>query len=274
MASITINTDIKIDLPTFLGSVGIFFSILGVFLPFVVIPIFGSVNYFLNGKGDGIVILALSVMSIPALIKREKILLIFPSICAIMLLVFGYIIIIKNVPEESANFISIGIGWIMMLFGSISILVSSFLIKGENYDKSTPLFVFLISVFISLIGLVGDFVNNLPYSSQVTFLHFTTSFGEGIVVLLLLVVAYFLVVFRKTNWLWTIPIPMIALLAYVLFFYKVYRREIYNDVGWAAVALFLGPIILFVSGILLSKQRREEISVENSSQIIANNEIV
>ncbi len=263
MASITINTDIRIDLPTFLGSVGIFFSILGVFLPFVQIPIIGSVNYFLNGKGDGIVILAFSVMSIPALIKREKILLIFPSICAIMLLVFGYIIMIDNVPEESANFISIGIGWIMMLFGSISILVSSFLIKGENYDKSTPLFIFLISVLISLIGLLGKFGINIPYSTSATFLHFPT-LGEGIVVLMLLVVAYFLVVFHKTNWLWTIPIPMIALLIYVATNYSYNNKDI--ELGWAATALLVAPIILFVSGILLSRQRSKEISRANRQE--------
>lgn len=37
---------------------------LGVFAPFVKAPIVGDVNYFANGKGDGVIIIALAVVSL------------------------------------------------------------------------------------------------------------------------------------------------------------------------------------------------------------------
>lgn len=56
---------------TILGLSGSFLLFLGVFVPIVSVPIVGSVNYFYNGRGDGVLILLLVAVSIPlALIKR------------------------------------------------------------------------------------------------------------------------------------------------------------------------------------------------------------
>jgi hypothetical protein len=45
----------------FLGSALLF---LGVFLPIVKLPIVGDLNYFANGRGDGVLVLVLAVISL------------------------------------------------------------------------------------------------------------------------------------------------------------------------------------------------------------------
>lgn len=47
-----------------LGIIGSIILIVGVFAPLVSMPIVGSINYFHNGKGDGIFILAFSAISL------------------------------------------------------------------------------------------------------------------------------------------------------------------------------------------------------------------
>ncbi len=45
------------------GMIGCAALLLGVFAPIVKAPIIGSMNYFNNGKGDGVIIIALAVVS-------------------------------------------------------------------------------------------------------------------------------------------------------------------------------------------------------------------
>ena len=51
----------------FLGSALLF---LGVFLPIVKLPIVGELNYFANGRGDGVVVLVLAVISFGLVLFR------------------------------------------------------------------------------------------------------------------------------------------------------------------------------------------------------------
>jgi len=46
-----------------LGMAGSAFLLVGVFLPFFHIPIMGSINYFQNGKGDGVVVFLMAIIS-------------------------------------------------------------------------------------------------------------------------------------------------------------------------------------------------------------------
>lgn len=52
-----------------LGGAGLLF--LGVFLPIISVPLFGSVNYFRNGQGDGVIILVLAAITL-VLVAREN----------------------------------------------------------------------------------------------------------------------------------------------------------------------------------------------------------
>jgi hypothetical protein len=52
------------------GSVALF---IGVFTPIVSLPVVGNMNYFQNGRGDGVIVLVLAVVSlILVLIKRYR----------------------------------------------------------------------------------------------------------------------------------------------------------------------------------------------------------
>ena len=51
-----------------LGSILLFF---GVFTPIISVPIVGSVNYFQNGKGDGVIILVLALISIGLVLVKK-----------------------------------------------------------------------------------------------------------------------------------------------------------------------------------------------------------
>jgi hypothetical protein len=51
----------------FLGSALLF---LGVFLPIVKLPIVGDLNYFANGRGDGVIVLVLAVISFGLVLFR------------------------------------------------------------------------------------------------------------------------------------------------------------------------------------------------------------
>jgi hypothetical protein len=53
-----------------IGLAGVAALAIGVFVPLVSLPIVGSLTYFNNGKGDGIIVLALAVIS--ALIVLAK----------------------------------------------------------------------------------------------------------------------------------------------------------------------------------------------------------
>ncbi len=62
---------IVLDVPSILGLVGGLILVLGVFAPVVRAPLFGSVNYFQNGKGDGVILIISGIMSIAATVKRK-----------------------------------------------------------------------------------------------------------------------------------------------------------------------------------------------------------
>jgi len=52
------------------GILGALILILGVFAPLVSIPIMGSMNYFQNGKGDGIIILVFAALALVLSLSR------------------------------------------------------------------------------------------------------------------------------------------------------------------------------------------------------------
>jgi hypothetical protein len=71
-----------------LGSVILF---LGVFVPIVYIPIVGNLNYFQNGRGDGVIILVLALISLMlALTKRYRGLW-FTGLGSLAVMVFTFI---------------------------------------------------------------------------------------------------------------------------------------------------------------------------------------
>ena len=58
-----ITDDIKLEKPQIIGFAGALLLAIGCFVPIVHLPIVGSINYVFNGRGDGMIVLAMSVVS-------------------------------------------------------------------------------------------------------------------------------------------------------------------------------------------------------------------
>src|SRR6266508_2104667 len=54
-----------------LGLVGSLIMFVGVFTPIISVPIVGNMNYFQNGKGDGVIVLALAIVSLILTITKR-----------------------------------------------------------------------------------------------------------------------------------------------------------------------------------------------------------
>lgn len=54
-----------------LGLIGAIILFVGVFAPIVSVPIMGNMNYFQNGKGDGIIVLILAVASLTLVLTKN-----------------------------------------------------------------------------------------------------------------------------------------------------------------------------------------------------------
>lgn len=73
-----------------LGIAGAALLFLGVFMPIVKLPIVGDMNYFQNGKGDGIFVLVFAVGSLVLVLNRQYKGLWLPSIGSVAVLAFTF----------------------------------------------------------------------------------------------------------------------------------------------------------------------------------------
>ena len=91
------------DRKQLIGYAGGVLLIFGTFLPIVSLPIVGSVNYFMNGKGDGIFIIGYAVLAIIFVaLKRYKLLWI-PAILAIGQLTYALITFSQKISETASS---------------------------------------------------------------------------------------------------------------------------------------------------------------------------
>ncbi len=74
-----------------MGLIGAMMLFLGVFAPMVSAPVVGSINYIQNGKGDGIFVLILAVISAYCAITRKFNILYFTGALTLGLLAFTYL---------------------------------------------------------------------------------------------------------------------------------------------------------------------------------------
>lgn len=79
------------NLNTILGIVGSLILVLGVFSPLLSMPVMGTLNYFQNGKGDGVIVLILAVVSLLLSVSRRYRGLWFTGLASGGLLAFTFI---------------------------------------------------------------------------------------------------------------------------------------------------------------------------------------
>ncbi len=128
----------KIKNPIFIACLaGMALMILGVFLPLYKISLFGiskSMNYFyVEGElADGIYILILAIgMLVLHAFNKPKFACI-PAILSLALLIHCYLDIKDSLSSVGMNLGSFGIGFYLMILGTIVAGVTSFLLKDKE----------------------------------------------------------------------------------------------------------------------------------------------
>lgn len=113
-----------------LGLGGAALLAIGAFLPLMSVPIIGSINYFMNGKGDGTIILALAgVIGVATLFERYTAVLV--AACASLLLIaYTFVNMQAGLAEMQAEMadnpfaglvqasIQMQWGWIVLVLGA------------------------------------------------------------------------------------------------------------------------------------------------------------
>lgn len=74
-----------------LGLIGSLILFVGVFTPIISLPLVGSMNYFQNGKGDGVIILALAIVSLILTLTKRYRGLWFTGIGSLAVMAFTFI---------------------------------------------------------------------------------------------------------------------------------------------------------------------------------------
>lgn len=126
-----------------LGIIGSIVLFIGVFTPIISMPIVGSLNYFQNGRGDGVVIAVLAVVSIILTLARRYRGLLVTGFLSLGLLAFTFINFqwrisevrsqmekqmannpFKGLGDLMFNSIQLQWGWAVLLVGSVILIVA------------------------------------------------------------------------------------------------------------------------------------------------------
>jgi hypothetical protein len=86
-----------------LGVIGSLVLFVGVFTPIISLPFVGSVNYFQNGKGDGVIILALAIVSLILTLTRRYGGLWFTGLGSLAVMIFTFINFQTRMSEVKAQ---------------------------------------------------------------------------------------------------------------------------------------------------------------------------
>lgn len=134
-----------------IGLAGCGLLVIGVFLPIVKLPFGGSINYFYNGHGDGVLVLVLAAISLIAILVNKYKMLFLTSIASLALMIFTLVNFTSNLElsrEEIKNSLDgnpfagiadsmmqsaqIEWGWIVLIIGSLLLLFSAILNNKKN----------------------------------------------------------------------------------------------------------------------------------------------
>jgi hypothetical protein len=83
--------------------IGAVLLFIGVFAPIVSVPIMGNINYFMNGRGDGTILLLLALAA-GGLVLADKIKhVLWPGLISLAILIWGFYSFERNMAQMRAN---------------------------------------------------------------------------------------------------------------------------------------------------------------------------
>ena len=160
-----------------LGFIGSLILFVGVFTPILNVPIVGSVNYFQNGKGDGVVILVLAVISFLITLAQKYKALLFTGFVSLALLAFTFInfqLRLADARSEMENnlannpfnglgdamlsSVQISWGWAILIIGAGFVLAASFETLNFFADDKILLFIATSVGFLAILLSISFFI--------------------------------------------------------------------------------------------------------------------
>ncbi|MBA7572559.1 hypothetical protein ES708_14342 [subsurface metagenome] len=127
-----------------LGLIGSAVLFVGVFTPIVSIPIMGNINYFQNGKGDGVIVLVLAVISLILVLLKKFKGLWFTGLGSMAIMVFTFINFqmafanirtqmetelagnpFRGIADMAMQSVQIQWGWALLIIGAVLLIASA-----------------------------------------------------------------------------------------------------------------------------------------------------
>lgn len=161
-----------------LGLVGSLILFIGVFTPIINLPIVGSMNYFQNGRGDGVIILVLAAFSVFLTLNKRYKFLLFTGGVSLAILAFTFITFqvrmsqmqsqmkesMKDNPfgglgEAMLSTVQIQWGWAILIVGAALLIVAALLkeMASETASKinDSVLYAVLGVIAVGWLGLIA-----------------------------------------------------------------------------------------------------------------------
>jgi len=127
-----------------LGIIGSAVLFVGVFTPIVSMPIMGNINYFQNGKGDGVIVLVLAVISLILILLKKFKGLWFTGLGSMGVMIFTFINFqinlanartqmetelvdnpFRGIADMAMQSVQIQWGWALLIVGAVLVIASA-----------------------------------------------------------------------------------------------------------------------------------------------------
>lgn len=136
-----------------LGIIGSLVLFLGVFTPIIRLPIVGSLNYFRNGSGDGVIVIIMAIFSLFFIFKEKPAKLFWTASGSLATIIFTLLYFkwkmykmktemnaslagnpFRGLADLAQNSIQIEWGWIVLVFGTGLLFLSAISNKLQIYS--------------------------------------------------------------------------------------------------------------------------------------------
>lgn len=158
-----------------IGIIGSLVLLLGVFAPIIRLPMVGSLNYFRNGSGDGVILIVMAILSLFYIFKEQPAKLFWTGSASLVTLTFTFVYFnwkmyqmrskmdedlagnpFRGLAELAQSSIQIEWGWIVLVLGAGLLLLSALSNKFEIYS---------FNELLQVVSLRSSSAESLPLNS-------------------------------------------------------------------------------------------------------------
>lgn len=138
----TMGTRSSVEMPTLLGLSGSGTLFVGTFMPIIKAPLIGSINYFKNGEGDGVIIIVLACIALALTLTKNTRWVYIPGLLAGAVLAYTFYNLRVSISdarnelgdsgifgEAFAETIQMDWGWSILILGVVLLFSASALYK-------------------------------------------------------------------------------------------------------------------------------------------------